>query len=311
MHLSALSCGFSSGILTTSEHLLLSAGSWTLLLLGLHKRKQKDIDSPPCLYLWAGPKSMGRGHPEANWGEAGFPASRGRLPVCGGVFTKHWATFPDEILCWRIILMKMSFPLPPHFILSVHLSAQGGQTSSGPRSLLIAGHCSLLTSPRLSGGYDWQTPRWHLYLGHKRYKTQVPHCQLSKGQLLKVNHNHAANFLLQALVWGVFCHQSLHVLTCFLLPPEILSSGSGNFKILLPFGARGSGVASSAILRLFFSLLFSHRGCAAGAQEAVNDVPLSVQPWRWWWQLIYTITLREIKLRKILLLPLDCSAVSE
>lgn len=32
--------------------------------------------------------------------------------VCVGVFTKHWATFPDEILCCRIILMKMSY-FPP------------------------------------------------------------------------------------------------------------------------------------------------------------------------------------------------------
>ena len=94
------------------------------------------------------------------------PPKKSRFSIVQAQATKHWATFPDEILCCRIILMKMS---PP--VLSIHLSV---------RARLLSHYCSRLTSfvQQLTDSSLTSV----LLSSHKRSQTQVRHCQFCKGR---------------------------------------------------------------------------------------------------------------------------------
>lgn len=152
----------------------------------------------------------------ANWGEADTPES-----ACGGVFTKHSSTFPDEILCRRIILMKMSFLPPPY---SLHPSVRpfsDKQLAGRPRasSPVILPVLLQLTESSLTS----------LSL-HSQKDTKCNECftvDFRKAELLrfKTNHNHTGKRLLQPPV-SLFLLSSINLIL-------LLFSASCSFPSLL------------------------------------------------------------------------------
>lgn len=140
------------------DHTCTHANSWNYVLRS--SRRVFLHEPEPKREAFLGKLRWSRALPvfAASWGSVYV-----YLFVHVGVFSKHWATFPDEILCRGIILMKMSFPFPSlSFCLSICQSDQpfsDKQPAARPRS-------SSPTFVHISppSHYEWQTPHWRLYL---------------------------------------------------------------------------------------------------------------------------------------------------